>query len=606
MIDRNVLCYGRTEPLLARTELRAGPLTAVFTAGELRYLRLGGAEVLRRIYMALRDQNWGTVPAVLSNLTIDNKEQSFRIRYEATHRAADIHYQWTATIEGARDGTVTFAMDGKALTTFKRNRIGFCVLHPLDGCAGRPCEVEKVDGSREQGAFPLLVAPHQPFIDMRAVTHEVAPGVRAEVRFEGDLFEMEDHRNWTDASYKSYCTPLRLPYPAIVEAGTVIRQSVKLTLHGRAPAPTAKRSGPISFSIRQEPTRPMPQIGLGMASHGRPLSAKEVERLKALHLSHLRVDTGGDTLKRAAIEARTLGVQLEVALVDDAPSPDPQIPIKHWLVFDPQRPSPAGPRVVGSNANFAELNRARPNMAGLAGVCFAVNPQVHAFDNDALVENVAAQAACVESARQFAPGAAIVVSPVTLKPRFNAVATGSEAPPAPGELPPQVDPRQMSLFGAGWTLGSLKYLAESGAASITYYETTGWRGVMETEAGSPVPAKFPSIPGAVFPLYHVLADAGEFSGGDVLASVSSQPLAVDGLVLRKAGRISVLLANFTPETREVSLNLAGPLKVRRLDETTAERAMREPEKWRREPGEKSGPLLKLSPYSILRIDGGRL
>ena len=78
-----------------------------------------------------------------------------------------------------------------------------------------------------------------------------------------------------------------------------------------------------------------------------------------------------------------------------------------------------------------------------------------------------------------------MVSPVTLKPRFNANATEPEAVNTPRELPVSVDPRQMSLFAAAWTLGSIKYLAESGASSVTYYETTGWRGVMETEAGSP-------------------------------------------------------------------------------------------------------------------------
>ena len=30
----------------------------------------------------------------------------------------------------------------------------------------------------------------------------------------GDVFEMEDQRNWTDASFKTYCTPLRQPFPA--------------------------------------------------------------------------------------------------------------------------------------------------------------------------------------------------------------------------------------------------------------------------------------------------------------------------------------------------------------------------------------------------------
>ena len=31
--------------------------------------------------------------------------------------------------------------------------------------------------------------------------------------FNGETFEMEDQRNWTDASFKTYCTPLSLPYP---------------------------------------------------------------------------------------------------------------------------------------------------------------------------------------------------------------------------------------------------------------------------------------------------------------------------------------------------------------------------------------------------------
>ena len=37
----------------------------------------------------------------------------------------------------------------------------------------------------------------------------------------------------------------------------------------------------------------------------------------------------------------------------------------------------------------------------------------------------------------------------------------------------RVDPRQMSLFGAGWTVGTLKALAKPGVHSITYFETTG-------------------------------------------------------------------------------------------------------------------------------------
>ena len=79
----------------------------------------------------------------------------------------------------------------------------------------------------------------------------------------------------------------------------------------------------------------------------------------------------------------------------------------------------------------------------------------------------------VETARTFSDGKPIIVSPVTLKMRANPNATGATPETPPGELPPEVDVRQMSLYGAGWTLSSIKYLSESQVESITYHETTG-------------------------------------------------------------------------------------------------------------------------------------
>jgi D-apionolactonase len=156
-------------------------------------------------------------------------------------------------------------------------------------------------------------------------------------------------------------------------------------------------------------------------------------------------------------------------------------------------------------------------------------------------------------------------------------------------------------------VGSLKYLAESGVDNITYYETSGWRGVMETEAGSPLPDKFLSLPGSVFPVYHVLADAGEFAGAEVIPTVSSDILQLEGLALYKEGKTRVLLANLSAEPQRVVLhNLNGPVQVRYLDETNAIEAMRSPEEFRQEEGESqhlNSPLeLTLQPYAIARID----
>jgi hypothetical protein len=265
----------------------------------------------------------------------------------------------------------------------------------------------------------------------------------------------------------------------------------------------------------------------------------------------------------------------------------------------------------GTNAYFAELNRERPPVAELDLVSYSLNPQVHAFDNASLVEALETQAVTVASARQFTGTIPLAISPITLKPRFNPNAIGAVVVPSPVELPSQVDVRQMSLFGACWTIGSLSYVAASGVYSVTYYETTGWRGVMEIEVGSPLQDAFRSLPGSVFPLYHVLADVGEFSGGQFVPTRSSDPLQVNGLALAKDEKRCILLANMSGEAKQVTVSgLAGQVRVHHLDETNALEAIQEPERFRCKLGgglQADGGVLglELLPYSMVRIDYGR-
>lgn len=106
------LCYyGSADPLPEVRRLRAGPLTLLFEAGDLRYVRLGTKEILRRVYVAVRDRNWGTVPAKLSHEQIESWTDSFFITYDAEHRQGEIDFFWQATITGSADGTITFAME---------------------------------------------------------------------------------------------------------------------------------------------------------------------------------------------------------------------------------------------------------------------------------------------------------------------------------------------------------------------------------------------------------------------------------------------------------------------------------------------------------------
>jgi hypothetical protein len=638
MFTTNILSYGKDDPLPQTCQLRAGPVTAVYDNGDLRYIRVGGVEVVRRLYSAVRDHNWGTVSPTLHNVQIEQGDDSFRVTYTAHHTDAslDIDFEWDALITGDSDGTVRFEMNGRANSTFRRNRVGFCVLHPMD-LAGQTVTVEHDDGNVDAGKFPSLIAPHQPFFDIRAIRHAAGDSA-VEIRFEGELFEMEDQRNWTDASYKTYCTPLGLPFPVTVEARQTITQAVTISVNG-GDASDADTDSSLTFNLAGANAVPLPGLGLGVATHGAPLTEREVERLKTLKLDHLRVNLHlgedyGDTLNMATDQARALDTALLIAahVTDDADSQlatlattlvDMTAPLtafiiyhegevatsSHWIALAKQHLGSFDvPIGAGTDAFFTELNRNRPDNDHRDFVTFSTNPQVHAFENVDLVETLACHAPVIETTQSFAHDKPITVGPVTLKMRFNPNATVPEPEIPAGQLPPQVDTRQMSLFGAGWTLGSLKYLSSPAVERITYYETTGWRGLMETDhAMREDPMLFPVEAGHAFPMYAVFADIADFVGGDVLPGVSSDSLTVDGLVLEQAGWQRLLLTNFTADEQTVTVNgLSGEVRIKTLDATNAEAFMRDPEGYLNAEGEimtTDGTLtLVLPPFAYVRVD----
>ncbi len=642
-IPPEVLRYGRPESLPKQHALRAGPLTLVFAEGDLRTIRFGSLEVVRRVYVTVRDHVWNTIPASISQFCLDLHPNSFHITFEARNQQGMVDFAWRGTVTGDAQGTITFVFDGIAYTTFRRNRIGICVLLPIRECAGQACTVEKVDGTKEQGEFPKMIMPHQPFTDIRALSYKVTSDIAVEIRFTGETFEMEDQRNWTDASFKIYPTPLRIPYPVEVRSGTRLRQAVKIVLSGQINAPIRNMPNePPVLVVGDSPVTKLPRIGLGMASHHEALSPLQLARLRRLNLSHLRVDVHlgrpdwTAAFEHAWNEARALGISLEVALFlsERAERELNQLigwleqtrpRVCAWLIFHATRRSTdkkwlflARQYLVrfdnhaqigtGSNVHFAELNRAHPPIDLIDFVCYPITPQAHLFDNDTIIENLSTQAETVSTTRTFSGTLPIIVTPVTLCPRFNPIlgANGEEAGSV--GLPSQVDPRQMSLLGAGWTVGSLKYLAESGVASVTYYETTGWRGVMETERGSLRPDRFHSLPGSVFPMYHIFADIGECVGFDVLPTSLTNANIIGALALRRAKTTRFIIANLTNSTQCLRVqNVDKRIWVRHLNETNVVRAMQEPEEWRATPGmllesKRHSHNIELLPYAIAMLD----
>ena len=630
--------YGKDEPLPQRYHLRAGPLTATLEGGDLRYVLLGADPAVLRLYAAIRDQNWNTIEPTYLAYEMDRENNGFNVRFVAENVGGGVDFAWSGLITGTPDGVITATMDGAARGDFQKNRIGWCVLHPME-LAGTSALVETPDGTVE-GPFPDLISPHQPFIDMQSITHSTPGGGEVVIRFEGDLFEMEDQRNWTDASYKTYSTPLRLPYPVQMRRGERVWQRVTIEAKGGEPAADTSPSRYASLSTPTR-SRPLPPIGLSAAGHGEPLAEQDIELLRELHPAHLHVvleltkPGWRPRLQHAAAEAAALGAPLEIEAIAGADGSGleeladalakPGAEVVRLLVFPEggmvttesvldaarealQEAGVAAAVGGGSRAYFTELNRATLPLAGMDVAGFTINPQVHAIDNASLTESLAAQAETVRSAREIVGPRPLAVGPVTLSPRFNPNATGPEPEPAPGELPSSVDTRQPSLFAAGWLAGSINALTNAGADALTYFETTGWRGLIERRDHPLRVAAFHSWPGMVFPAYHVLADVAELREGEVLPVESGNRLRLQALALREGDRARVILANMSDDPVQVLLDVpgAGETTVRRLDNETVYLAAFKPEEFRasKQPlGSAGGSLsLDLPPWGLVTLD----
>jgi hypothetical protein len=609
-------------------ELKAGPLSLVFEPGLgfVRYIKFGEHEVLRGIYAAVRDKSWGTVPPQVSNLKTVTTPEGFQLDFDVVCQEREIDFAWHGTVTGEASGRLKFDFAGQARSDFERNRIGFCVLHPLTECAGKPCRAETADGKTTMGTFPDLIAPHQPLLNLKAVSHKLPDGTDVEVRFTGDTFEMEDHRNWTDGNYKTYCTPLALPFPVKVAKGTRVAQSISVKVTP-ARAPAAPRSRSVVELTETTRTGRLPSVGFGVALQEKPL--QDASLLSLLKPAHLRVDLRADSqwrgpLTRAKQEAALLRTQLEVA-IHLAGNPEAvlkaiaqeNLNAARYLIYKNDetatRPETIalarkilkGNITSGTNQYFTELNRERPALDHLDGVCYSLNPQVHAFDNASLVENLSPQGDTVRSARQFCGTKPIVVTPVTLRPRFNPQQRGPEPPQDPNKLPARIDHRQPSLFAAAWTLGSLKYLSESGAASVTYYETHGWGGLL-LAGPSPNDRLFKAKPNAVFPSYHVFADFADFAGGTWQALETDSPLEAIGLTLTLGKRKRTIIANLTAGPRIVRAPAGRQSTLRTLDDRSYNLATSNPAQFRKAQqtlttGE-STVELPLGPYALVTLD----
>ncbi len=658
--SREIKLFGTEEAVGETTILSVGALEATLDSGNLRYIKVGGKEALRAIAFLVRDRNWGTYNPEITNLDIKQGSDRFTVTYDAVCKDEGQAFRYAARIEGRSDGSLSFAAEGEAQGDFVTNRTGFVVLHPLAGVVGAPLSVEHTDGRMVESRFPELIDPACPFLDIRALTHEMAPGLKVVCRMEGDTFEMEDHRNWMDASYKTYVRPLVLPWPYTIKAGEKLSQRVTLALEGAIPA-GARQSGPgpIEVSIGAPSGRAMPRVGLAAPVDGLDDAIANAELIKKARPSFLvcrfdpRQGHGAAAMRRFAELGAATGVELvleaivpcldgngkptgdlatmrrDIAAIASAAAAggarfarvavSPASDLKCTLpgsVFPPapgwadlmtaaRTAFPGVPVGGGMFSYFTELNRKRPPAEVLDFICHTGMPLVHAGDDVSMTETLEALPSIFKSVDAFRGGKPYWIFPTAIGMRDNPYgAAPAENPKNIRQAMNRVDPRERGLIGAAWYAGYLARVAAAGVDAVTLAAANGPSSIVFAKQPHAQPW-FDDAGARVYPHYHVIAGHAALAG-KVLATTSSDARSVQALAVVGKDGLKLYISNLTGVEQAVRIAGApGTGQALVLDETTFEAACRDPD-WRTSAPRAavSTGALTLKPYAVAEIRFG--
>ena len=560
-------------------KLVAGPLTLEYSEGSLWNISNGSEEIIRRIYLVFQDINWTSRPFVIKDEIWQIADRSFsaKIKAQGSHDAKDLSVELEIT--GSESGEITYRFSASTAVSFMRNRLGLCLLHPIAGLAGRECELTKADGAVEISRFPDAISPNQPFLNLSGISHKLQSGQVVSFNFKGEIFESEDHRNWSDASYKTYCTPISLPFPAQVTPGEVLSQKITISISGEHTTAISRNESAV-ITVGAEEIE-LPEIGLGLSEDPAHLIVSEYAGFEDLAIKHLRLALNGNSQIRSAVEkallvTKQLKIDLDLAIKAESPEQLKAIlqsiieikdQIRSFYIFSAsEKTTPIGfiqvaeellgdkSKIIGgTDLYFTELNRNQSAVDFVDQVNFSINPQVHSFDDRTLIQNTASQKAIATNAHRIAKGKKVSIGPITLRPRYNPNATQPNKDLSNTALPSSVDARQRTWFAEGWTAMSIRSIAESESMStLTYFETLGWRGIRELSTGSEDALNFASKAGEEFPVWRLFKNLKGFTHARPTAS--SLPELVDCLIITSAEKTEAILVNFSTIEQEVKFS----------------------------------------------------
>ena len=448
-----------------------------------------GERVATRVFFSVRDLVWGSPRIRLwysgditdsGGLVIEGSVDNYPLELSGSVRVADDELRFTFEVLATADVEVT--------------RAGPCVLSD-PGDLGPTFVAAGPAGEHE------VVVPDRILLDRTATGFDRLElslgGCNVAIGFAGELFEMEDQRNWGDATFKSYCPPLTEPQAFLLRSGEVRRYDITFSA-----TPTAAGGGLLGEPATSAPSplvfgpahSQMPLLGLrhsggkldeetvAVLGRSRPdylhlladlesrdwqhrlesdLNAAEQLGIDAVITAETTSD--GEALHRLAGLAR--GRASTVLLFDRGASTTSD-ELAATTAFED-----TGIRVGGgSRSNFASLNAAGhlPNELETVAVPLAVAS--HNDDRRAVVSSLESFSAIVRDVRRLAGERELLIGPVSFRPTFDSWGPSDRVRDSRGDWT-STSRWDGTEFAAAWTVAAVAALASCDVPRVTIGST---------------------------------------------------------------------------------------------------------------------------------------
>ena len=485
----------------------------------LRNIKYNNIEILKLISFLVRDKNWNNYSPEIIKTSSYNKDQQLHFEFDLKY--GDVEQLEVKLLLSIGSNSVKLIANGKFLTDFWTNRIGFNLLLPLDGVVNQQVIVSKSDQTTETLKYPLIIQPDQPMVKFNNLSYEMFDSIALNIRFDGIHFEMEDQRNWGDASYKIYSGSLLDPFPYKENKNSAFHQEIEITVREKNNSlETISNQNIIPLNIQEEYA--MPKIGIKVDNETNGIDIVNVD-----FVYHL-VDFERNTESKPNFN--NLPIYL-VALIDHTKKvKDIVKDIKDYILsnkisvdkilicpkiylnsFQPAGEWPSVPKLgdyykeakiqlpdvhifSGMVTNFTELNRKKPD-GKFDGINFSFTPIVHDASDYGVLDTPNSLKYILHSVNNFSKDTPIHIGPMTLGMHFNPYGEKLAANIDQVRLEmTDFDPRHDSLIGLNWTIAVFAETLSKNTKFITIASLKGVHGIL-TESNQKRP---------LFYLYEVL------------------------------------------------------------------------------------------------------